>query len=206
MTNNTPESPPSVEHTDKHTSPALLVFLAIPVLGILVALLMVANEGNRTSNALPSNMNPNTASLVNFVAPQFELERLEGGIVKLEDYRGKVLFLNFWQTTCEPCKREMPAFVDFLEDNGSDVALLAINFDESADQINAFLQENGIDGIPIALDSNSAVRRSYGIANIPVTFIIDVNGVVRNMRLGEMRVEAMQAEYEAAKALSSSAN
>lgn len=172
-------------------SRALIVFLIVPILGIIIALAMVATENTRTAPALPNGITTNQASLINFNAPLFELSLLEGETVSLEQYRGKVLFLNFWQTTCEPCKREMPTFADFLADYGEEANILAINFDETPEQIQAFLDEYNIQGVPIALDESSRTRRSYGIANIPVTFIIDANGIVRNMKLGEMTYENM---------------
>jgi peroxiredoxin len=176
-------------------SPILIVFLVLPVMGILVALLMIASERGTVVAPLfnSEELAPQSASLINFKAPQFELTDLNGDPVQLEDYQGRVLFLNFWQTSCTPCIRELPAFSEFLaEQNPDEVALLAVNFEETTDKVHQFFTENNISGVPVAMDYDSEVRLSYGVLGIPVTFVLDGKGVVRYMKLGRMTYDDME--------------
>lgn len=183
---------------ENRPSMGLVVFLVVPLVGILVALVMIATSGqnnaaqNRLNNA-PEVVQRNAAALINFTAPDFALTDLDGNPVSMADYAGKTLFLNFWQTTCAPCVRELPAFADFAAaSDGDAVAVLAVNFDETSQDVRNFFSEYDISGVPVALDPDSSVRRTYGVVQIPVTFIITPDGVVRQMHLGEMTFDDME--------------
>lgn len=177
MTQPTPPNKPA---------PVLVLFLLLPLTGIVVALLMVAAE-RRAAPPTPEPLTRSQAQLINYNAPGFRLERLDGSMVTLADYAGTPLFLNFWQTTCEPCRREMPAFMDFFaSEESAGLALLTVNFGEKDEEVRRFFAQYDIVGVPVAMDYSSDVRRAYGVANIPVTFIIDADGIVRYMHIGEM--------------------
>ncbi len=175
-------------------SPTLLLFLIVPLVGIVVAFVMILGDTAASNRAqLPDNLNPQSASLINFAAPNFELFDINGRVVTLDDYRGRVLLLNFWQTTCAPCIKELPDFADFAADQGATgAAVLAVNFDETTQMVSDFFVEHEISGIHVAFDPNSAVRNSYGVMGIPVTFIIDGEGVVRDMHLGALSYSLME--------------
>lgn len=175
-------------------SPALFIFLIIPLLGIFVALLMVALESQpEPTTTNPEDLQARAQSLIDFPAPQFEITDMDGNKITLEDYAGRTVFLNFWQTTCPPCIRELPAFADFADSQGDDgAAILAINFDETTDDVQSFFVDNDIPFVPVALDPDSTVRRSYGVEMIPTTFVVDKEGVIRFMKLGEMSFEEME--------------
>jgi peroxiredoxin len=185
--NDTNETPPPADQGKP--SPLLVLFLVLPLLGILAALLMLASAPPAGPQSIsvgqPPTADLNTASLINFQAPDFTLVNLDGQPVRLTDYAGRPLILNFWQTTCEPCRREMPAFAEFLEDQ-DEVALLAISIEETSEQVRAFFAGLDMLPVPTALDVEGAARRAYGVAGLPTTYIIDDGGVVRYMHLGEM--------------------
>ncbi len=188
---------------DGKPSPVLIIFLLIPLLGILVALLMVAADMRTRQTGLPQELPPelagDAASLVNQPAPDFTLPSLEGPDVTLSDYRGRVVFVNFWQTTCPPCIEELPEFREFFADQDpAEVALLAVNVDETRQTIVDFFTENNIVGIPVVLDEDSSVRRSYGVMGYPVTFVIDVDGQVRFTKIGTMTYDEMEDYLELA--------
>jgi thiol-disulfide isomerase/thioredoxin len=180
-------------------SPILIVFLLVPLIGILVALLMIAN--NPENNTGLPNMGVDAPSLINYEAPPFEVLDLNGQVFSLLDYRGRVVFLNFWQTTCIPCRTEMPDFAQFSAEQGADgVAVIALNFDENNDIVQTFLNDYNVVGLQVGMDYESRIQRAYGVANIPTTFIINEEGVVVNMKLGIMTLEEM---YEYADSLKS---
>jgi peroxiredoxin len=118
----------------------------------------------------------------------FELPALDGsGPVRLTDYAGRVVFLNFWATWCEPCKRELPAFEQFTAEQGDTGAVvLAVNSGEDEATVQAFLDAQGITGLNVLLDPEATVAKQYGVFQIPVTFVIDTAGNVRYPHYGEL--------------------
>lgn len=179
---------------DDAINPILVVFLVLPLLGIIAALLMVANDirsqQNPDSNAIFNNSNP--AALINSQAPEFVLNDLNGQPVALSDYRGKILFLNFWQTTCPPCIEEMPDFLDFMADQPDDVTWLTVNFEETDQMVREFFAEYDFLGIPTVMDYDSEVRYAYGVFGAPVTFVIDEDGIIQYMNIGQLSYDDME--------------
>ena len=136
-------------------------------------------------------------------APPFETTDLEGRPVALADYRGKVVLLNFWATWCEPCKKEMPemqAAYEKLHDQG--FIVLAVNFGETPDPAGNFAHHGRLT-FPILLDRKVKVAASYGIVNLPVSFFIDADGIIRERVFGgtltadgiEQAVQKIRAEH-----------
>lgn len=188
-----PTTDPDVQTQHAGPSPALVVFLVIPLVGLLVALVMIAMEGGGQANNATGGLPQNTNTLINYPAPNFEVRNMQGETIALADYAGRALVLNFWQTTCAPCVRELPALADFAAAEGeTGAAVLAINFDETSQMISDFFAENGISGVPVALDPNSDVRRTYNVQGIPVTYIIAPDGTVRFRHLGEVTYEELE--------------
>lgn len=192
MTNpHVPDPPEKRLETDGgNPSSVLVVLLVLPLMGILMALLMVATNLDALRGSEQPTRSGNT--LINYPAPDFSVQNLDGRTVQLSDYAGKTLFVNFWQTTCAPCIEELPEFADFQDEYGDEAAVLAINFDETSAQIRTFLAENDIVGVPIALDPQSDVRSNYGVVQIPTTFVISPEGTVRFLRVGAMTLDDME--------------
>ena len=140
-------------------------------------------------------------TVVNFQAPDFQLPLLDGvTLVSPADYAGRPLFLNFWASWCAPCVRELPALEAFVSEQATvpnGPALLAINLGETALEISGFLEEIGVRNLPVAMDINEVVKRDYGVQNLPTTFVIDGEGMVRHLKLGEMKYEEMFIYLEA---------
>jgi peroxiredoxin len=120
---------------------------------------------------------------VNDPAPDFELENLSGEIVRLSDYRGSPVLLNFWATWCGPCRVEMPVFQQYQDEPGSDLVVLAVNFDEPARDVQAFVDEFGL-SFPVLLDPGAKVNNLYRVRSYPTTLFIDPEGVIRYRHFG----------------------
>ncbi len=107
----------------------------------------------------------------------YQLKDLDGNPVRLADLRGKVVFLNFWATWCEPCREEMPSMERLhraYKDRG--LVVLAISLDaQGASVVNPFVKKFAIT-FPIGLDPKMAVRETYGVWAVPSTFLIDKQG------------------------------
>ena len=128
-------------------------------------------------------------------APDFELTSLEGEAVRLSDYRGKKVILNFWATWCPPCKAEMPHMQKFYEankDNGIEV--LAVNLtsiDKGEESVQAFVEEFGLT-FPIPMDRDGELGPQYQAVTIPTTYIIDTEGIIQKKVVGPMDKAMMQ--------------
>ena len=180
----------------KHSpSPTLLLLLILPLLATLVALMMLVLELRPGAAPTPTFAPAPPRSVLDFPAPDFQLPRLDGlTLVTPGDFAGRPLFLNFWATWCAPCVRELPALAEFAAEhsaNPAGPALLTINLGEPAAQVSAFLNEIGLQNLPVALDINQVVKRDYGVQNLPTTFVIDGESIVRHLKLGEMTYDEM---------------
>ena len=111
-------------------------------------------------------------------APDFSLPDLDGKMHRLSDYRGKVVFLNFWATWCEPCKEEMPS-MEALHRRLSDkpFVILAVSVDKERKDIEKFLEEYNITFL-ILHDRSGKIKELYKTTGVPETFIIDQNGII----------------------------
>jgi peroxiredoxin len=109
-------------------------------------------------------------------APSFSLKDINGAVVRLEDYRGKIVFLNFWATWCRPCRVEMPSMEKlYTEFRNQDFIMLAVDLRESARKVKSFGDTLGL-SYPLLLDSNGSVGDEYGVRSIPTTYLIDREG------------------------------
>ena len=110
-------------------------------------------------------------------APDFQARTPDDRLLRLADYRGKVVFLNFWATWCEPCREEMPGMERLhraYKDRG--LVVLAVSLDsQGASVVKPFLKNLGLT-FPVALDPKMTVRERYGVWAVPSTFIIDRAG------------------------------
>ena len=141
---------------------------------------------------------PTPVSLADTPILDFELTTLDGQAVSLSGYAGRIVFLNFWATWCEPCKRELPAFEAFAAEQSPDGAVvLAVNVAENPDDVRNFLQEQGVNSLIVPMDMDAEVADSYGVFQLPVTFAIDETGIVRFPKYGEITREELDAYMEA---------
>jgi peroxiredoxin len=112
-------------------------------------------------------------------APDFTLPAVDGKQVSLQDYRGKVVFLNFWATWCIPCREEMPALERLHQTyrQSQDFAVISIDYKESAEQVKAFFQKHALT-FPALLDQSGSVSRDYLVSGMPTTYLIGRDGML----------------------------
>ncbi len=113
-----------------------------------------------------------------FPAPSFELVNLNDKKIRLEDYRGKVVAVNFWASWCPPCRKELPSMqrtYEAFKDKG--FVILAVNIGESWDTVAPFLGNFTLK-FPILFDSQSKIVDQWKVFGLPSTFILDKKGNV----------------------------
>ena len=118
------------------------------------------------------------------LAPNFLLETLEGGEMRLSDLRGQAVVINFWATWCKPCRKEIPELVDAYNsyrDRG--LIILGVNLQEGKGIVRPFAEEFGMK-FPIPIDRDGEVGDSYRILGLPTTYFVDRGGVVRSVFTG----------------------
>lgn len=120
-----------------------------------------------------------------FCAPDFQLRTLDGKTVRLSQYQGKVVFLNFWATWCQPCAVEIPAMDQANQKmKGKPFVMLAASIDTEGPQvIEDFFQkifQGRKPSFAILLDQNKKVSERYGTFKVPETYIIDRTGRIRD--------------------------
>ena len=140
-------------------------------------------------------------SLVSFSnsakAPDFNLKDQYGVVHSLENYKGKVIFLNFWATWCPPCKKEMPDVESIYKEYGEnkkDVIILGIN-SEKENEVKKFLKDKGYT-FPTVIDENSEVMRKYFIQAFPTSFVIDKEGNIYGYVMGGLTKEQIKQVIE----------
>ncbi|HXK34756.1 MAG TPA: TlpA disulfide reductase family protein [Dehalococcoidia bacterium] len=145
--------------------------------------------------ALPGALNTTgdaPAPEVGRAAPDFVLERPEGGTLRLSDLRGKPVLVNFWASWCAPCRGEMPDIVRAWSARRGDFAVVAVNLQENDGQVRAFADEFGMD-FDVVIDRTGEVGETWRIGGpiegIPSSYFIDADGVVRDRVFGELTRE-----------------
>lgn len=171
-----------------------------PVILIVVAVvisLMLVFGIQKTRHA--SSQHTGAGKLQGQTAPDFTLTSLDGKTVKLSDFRGKAVLLNFWATWCEPCKIEMPWFVDLQKKYGPQgLQVLGVAMDDaSPKEIAQFAQKLGVN-YPIVIGKESVGDQYGGIPYLPSTFYIDREGRIVDRVFGLVGRSDIEANIQKA--------
>jgi len=130
-------------------------------------------------------------------APDFTLQDLAGQTVSLSSLRGKVVYIDFWATWCGPCRAALPGLQDLtdkLRDQGLEV--VTIDQGESLDQVRSFIERKKY-SFRVLLDPGNAVGNTYGVHGLPTSVLVDRNGIVQSISIGNVSTEAeIQKRFE----------
>ncbi len=152
-------------------NPLILFFIAAIVAAMLFAGIRLARN-NRANG-------PAKGQLIGSLAPDFDLQTLDGKNLRLSDLRGKAVLLNFWATYCGPCKIEMPWFVELQREYGPQgFQIVGVAMDDaSTEEIAKFAKEMGVN-YPILLGKESVGQSYGGVSVLPTTFFLDRDGTL----------------------------
>lgn len=129
------------------------------------------------------------------LAPDFTVYDKDGEAVKLSDYVGKPIVLNFWASWCGPCKMEMPDFQAKYEDSGSEIQFLMVNMTdgsrETQESAEEFISDEGYT-FPVLYDLDYNAATVYGVYSLPTTYFIDSEGYAIAQAKGALSAETLE--------------
>lgn len=151
------------------------------LIGGLVLLALVSGYNHFQTSDKGRTSIPNQPTGSGKIAPDFTLTDLAGQSVKLSDFKGKIVVLNFWASWCPPCKAEMPDLEQIAQDfrSSPDRILLAVNLTDGTREKESDARNyvtNNHFSMRVLLDHKGQIADDYGITGIPATFIIDRQG------------------------------
>ena len=128
-------------------------------------------------------------------APDFSLQRFDGGQLSLANLRDQVIVVNFWASWCEPCREEAPILERVWQEyQGQGVTFMGIAYKDTEGKARAFLDEFGIT-YPNALDPGNRVARSYRVQGVPETFFIK-DGEIADLYIGPLTEDQLVTRIE----------
>ena len=125
------------------------------------------------------------------VAPNASLLNLKDDVVKLHDFKGKLVVLRFWQKGCPACLEEMPQLDTFYNTHKKDIVVIGIDMGDKKPYVSGFKRDHSI-SFPMLLDGLLIATKKYGVIVSPTSFIIDKNGILREKLIGEMNINKFQ--------------
>ena len=157
-----------------------VLLAAVAILGIL------NNRFSWRTDTLSVSTGENTTSTFSQAgepAPDFELVSMDGSKVKLSDFLGHPVLINYWATWCPPCRAELPLIQDRLEKNSPDLVVLAINAGEEPDTVKNYISQNKFT-FPVLLDPEWKAEALFGIYAYPTSVFIDRQGLIQGRYVG----------------------
>ena len=117
---------------------------------------------------------------------ELALTTLDGEVMKVSDFKGKVVILSFWATWCEPCVEEFPSFIKLLDAFPEKVVVIAISHDDEAADVKQFVGafEGFRKNLILTMDKEKTLSRAFGVDRLPEGFIFDSQGKLRKKIIG----------------------
>lgn len=173
------------------------VVAGIGAVVVLVGALYVVNRVWIAPLALMSNTTQQGKDASNHpLAPKFDLTDISGQKLSLDDYKGKVVILDFWATWCGPCRIEIPEFVQLQKryrDQG--LAVIGISMDDGPDPVREFYKQFNMD-YPVALGDAKLAELYGGILGLPTTMVIGRDGRIYAKHIGATDISVFEAEVK----------
>jgi cytochrome c biogenesis protein CcmG/thiol:disulfide interchange protein DsbE len=144
----------------------------------------------------PAGLTRGDIEATHSLAPELSLTDLSGQRLELSSYRGKVVILDFWATWCEPCRTEIPRFVDLQNKYRSQgLQIIGISLDDNPKPVRAFYKQFKIN-YPVAIGDANLAERYGGVLGLPVNFVIGRDGRIYAKHLGEVDLFLVEREIQ----------
>jgi DsbE subfamily thiol:disulfide oxidoreductase len=129
-------------------------------------------------------------------APDFALDLLDGSTLALSDLRGQTVVVNVWATWCETCRDELPDLQHIWEEyKEQDAVIVGVAFEDDAGQVLEMARELGLT-YPLGSDTDGHIAASFGITGVPETFVIDTQGRITRVFIGQVNAEQLRTELD----------
>ena len=171
-----------MRHRAAHRAPTLRRLISLtPLLALLVLAAGCSGDGGAAGDSSAS-----VGSTPGAHAPDFELELVGGGKLRLADLRGRAVIVDFWDTWCPPCRKALPHLQELHDEYADRLTVVGIAFGrDGRDAVSAFLAKNNLSFPCVFIDDDYATARAYGgVQGLPTTFLIDPDGVIRKVWVG----------------------
>jgi thiol-disulfide isomerase/thioredoxin len=178
MSSKTTDSPPILQKR-----PVWLTLIGLVI--VLGGVWIIFSQASRSDRVAEAGAGLEPAPIAGHPAPDFELKTLEGDTLRLSDFKGQPVLVNFWATWCGPCRAEFPDFQEAHVDNADNLVIIGVN-STSADQrdlVDDFVAEMGAT-FPIVLDETGETVELYRVLGLPTSVFIDRNGIINELFTG----------------------
>ncbi|MHC1738949.1 MAG: TlpA family protein disulfide reductase [Ignavibacteriaceae bacterium] len=160
---------------------SLIFVLAVFMVSIMACDSKEQNNGKLTEEISSLEMEKNTSDTK---APEFSLVSVDGKTVKLSDFKGKIVIVDFWATWCPPCRKGIPDLIAIQKEFPNDVVVIGVSLDrETKSDVPSFVKNYGIN-YPIVYGDGKVDRSFGGIEAIPTAFVIDKKGNIVDKHIG----------------------
>ncbi len=132
-------------------------------------------------------------------APDFTLQKIHGGELKLSSLRGKAVIVDFWDTWCPPCRKALPHLQELSETYSDDLVVVGVAIGrEGVEKVRAYTKEHGLTFEMVLLNNDTKLINDFGgIQSIPTTFLIDGDGVIQEKWVGAFGRETYEKAVKA---------
>lgn len=176
----------------------IFIIVLLGAIGWVISdFVMSNNDDKSTSEEEVGNTEEETGLQKGELAPDFELQTVDGETVRLSDFRGEKVLLNFWATWCPPCRAEMPDMQKYHEeyDDGVILAVNLVETEQNMGQVESFLKEYGIT-FQILLDENTKVSGTYNASALPTSYLINKDGTIYTKAIGAINYDLLVEQFE----------
>jgi cytochrome c biogenesis protein CcmG/thiol:disulfide interchange protein DsbE len=158
--------------------------LAPPSLPPLPTLAVVSHPPSASPSGAPlASQTPVVGLAVGDKAPPLEVTLLDGSIMNTEDFAGTPIWINFMATWCPQCRDELPMMADYAHQLKDSMNILVVDVGEDRQTVKTFMKSLSFD-LPVGVDDDGSVQRSWGTYALPVHYWLDEQGIVRDIVYG----------------------
>jgi thiol-disulfide isomerase/thioredoxin len=151
---------------------------------LLIFILVGCSKNSKNENKPINKQETSVLKDNNNKAPEFTLPTTDGKDIKLAEYKGKVVILDFWATWCGPCRKGIPDLIELQKEYGKDIVVIGISLDENTKgEVVPFMQKIGIN-YPVAYGTLEVTQQYGGVEAIPTSFVINKNGEIVDKYIG----------------------